>query len=50
MNDRPKSFFETATEMQRKSNPPEMLEKLYEKEPSLPSLLKGKDIDLKRPK
>jgi hypothetical protein len=51
MHDRPKSFFDVANEMLRKSNPPEMEEKSEKKNPSLPGFLIKNEIDLtKRPK
>lgn len=51
MNGRPKSNVELANEMLSKSNPPEMLKRREDENPSLASLLRGKDIDLtKRPK
>jgi hypothetical protein len=51
MKDRPKSNVELANEMLSKSNPPEMLKRREEENPSLASLLRGRDIDVsKRPK
>ena len=47
MNDRPKSHRELAAEIVAKSNPPEMLKKLEEKNPSLAGQIKN-EIDLTR--